>query len=91
VGSVLAADAAGRISERRGGRAVLLSQDCDYPAFGRWLQARLDSRPRPRAGRRRVVPAATYPAATYPAAAYPARAGPSPAPIWNQTVVPASP
>ena len=35
--AVLTADAAGRISERRGGRAVLLSQDIDYPAFARWL------------------------------------------------------
>jgi pyrimidine-specific ribonucleoside hydrolase len=94
--AVLAADAAGRISERRGGRAVLLSQDSDYPALARWLQARLDPCPRPRAGRRRVVPVPAYPvpaypAAAYPAAGYPARAGPSPAPIWNQTVVPASP
>ena len=54
--TVLTADAAGRISERRGGRAVLLSQDIDYPAFARWLQARLDPRPRPQAGRRRVLP-----------------------------------
>jgi hypothetical protein len=54
--TVLTADAAGRISERRGGRAVLLSQDIDYPAFARWLQARLDPRPRPLAGRRRVLP-----------------------------------
>ena len=54
--AVLTADAAGRISERRGGRAVLLSQDIDYPAFARWLQARLDPRPRPQAGRHRVVP-----------------------------------
>ena len=77
---------------------MLLSQDSDYPALARWLRARLDPRPRPRprAGRRRVVPvpaysAATYPAATYPAVGYSARAGPSPAPIWNHTVVPASP
>ena len=54
--AVLTADAAGRISECRGGRAVLLSQDIDYPAFARWLQARLDPRPRPQAGRHRVVP-----------------------------------
>jgi inosine-uridine nucleoside N-ribohydrolase len=54
--AVLTADAAGRICERRGGRAVLLSQDIDYPAFARWLQARLDPRPRPQAGRHRVVP-----------------------------------
>ena len=54
--TVLTADAAGRISECRGGRAVLLSQDIDYPAFARWLQARLDPRPRPQAGRHRVVP-----------------------------------
>ncbi len=54
--AVLTADAAGRISERRGGRAVLLSQDIDYPAFARWLQARLDPRPRPQARRHRVVP-----------------------------------
>jgi len=54
--TVLTADAAGRISERRGGRAVLLSQDIDYPAFARWLQARLDPRPRPQAGRCRVLP-----------------------------------
>ncbi len=87
--AVLAADGAGRISERRGGRAVLLSQDSDYPALARWLQARLD--PRPRAGRRRVLPVPAYSAAGHPAAGYPARAGPSPAPIWNQTVVPASP
>ncbi len=54
--AVLTADAAGRISERRGGRAVLLTQDIDYPAFARWLQARLDPRPRPQARRHRVVP-----------------------------------
>ncbi len=54
--AVLTADAAGRIRERRGGRAVLLSQDIDYPAFARWLQARLDPRPRPQARRHRVVP-----------------------------------
>ena len=54
--AVLTADAAGRISERRGGRPVLLSQDIDYPAFARWLQARLDPLPRPQARRHRVVP-----------------------------------
>jgi inosine-uridine nucleoside N-ribohydrolase len=55
--AALTADAAGRISERRGGRAVLLSQDIDYPAFAGWLRARLDPRPRPQqAGRHRVVP-----------------------------------
>ena len=69
--AVLAADAAGRISERRGGRAVLLSQDIDYPAFARWLRARLDPRPPAPAGRAppgcpgpRV--AATYLVPTYP-------------------------
>jgi pyrimidine-specific ribonucleoside hydrolase len=94
--AVLTADAAGRLSERRAGRAMLLSQDSDYPALARWLQARLDPRPQPRARRQRVVPAAASPARGYPvpaapAAGYPPRAGPSPAPIWNQTVVPALP
>jgi hypothetical protein len=42
--------------EMSGQRARFLSQDIDYPAFARWLQARLDPRPRPQAGRHRVVP-----------------------------------